>query len=270
MSSDHALAVVRRYHEGWTSGDYEKAIGLLAPTLEVEVPINQYRTAESFAQALRGFGSIVRTVELLSEMSDGDEAMLLYDMHVQEVGQLRVAEHFTISDGKIARLRQIHDTAPVRAAGLAQASPGRSTPVSRDYARECRFAVACERVFEAVTTLEGIGGWWTTRVRGNPSEGGQLELIFARHDQKILLRVDEATSPSKVVWTCTTHTGHPEWKDTRIVFELIANRETGGTLRFRHIGLTPTLSCYDTCESGWDHFLTSLLSFAQHGTGSPY
>jgi ketosteroid isomerase-like protein len=43
-------------------------------------------------------------------------------MEVDGLGKLRVAEHFTVRDGKIARLRQIHDTAAVRAAGLGSAS----------------------------------------------------------------------------------------------------------------------------------------------------
>jgi ketosteroid isomerase-like protein len=120
MSGDAVLQVVRRYHEGWTKGRYEQAIDLLAPTLEVEVPINDYPDAESFAQALRGFGPLVTSVDLLSEMSDGDEAMLLYDLEVERLGQLRVVEHFTVAAGKITRLRQIHDTAAVRAAGLGQ------------------------------------------------------------------------------------------------------------------------------------------------------
>jgi ketosteroid isomerase-like protein len=115
MTSHQALSVVRRYHDGWTSKNYEQAIDLLAPTLKVEVPINDYPTAESFAQALRSFGNLVTSVDLLSELSDGDEAMLLYDMQVEQLGTLRVVEHLTVADGKIARLRQIHDTAPIRA-----------------------------------------------------------------------------------------------------------------------------------------------------------
>jgi ketosteroid isomerase-like protein len=118
MSSHEALSVARRYHQGWSSGNYEQSIDLLAPTVKVEVPINDYPTAESFAQALRGFGEMVTRVELLSEMGHDTEAMLLYDMQADGLGQLRVAEHFTVADGKIVKLRQIHDTAPVRAAGL--------------------------------------------------------------------------------------------------------------------------------------------------------
>lgn len=266
--------MVRRYHEGWTSGRYDDAIGLLAPTLTVEVPINAYPTAESFAQALRGFGSLVTSVELLAEMSDGNEAMLLYDLRVEQLGQLRVAEHFTVADGKIARLRQIHDTAPVRAAGLArEGAPGETAngpAVDQDYARELSFACAPERVFNALTTLEGLSRWWTSRPSGQPGPGGDLELVFARHEQKIVLHVDEVVDGSRVVWTCTTHTGHPEWEGTKIVFELIEDQEKNGTLRFRHMGLTPNLSCYRTCEPGWDYFLASLLSWAEHGTGTPY
>jgi hypothetical protein len=51
--------------------------------------------------------------------------MLLYDMDVEKLGAMRVAEHFTVQNGRITRIRQIHDTAAVRAAGFAQA--GRAT-----------------------------------------------------------------------------------------------------------------------------------------------
>src|SRR5205807_5792490 len=109
MTSEQALSVAHRYHQGWTSKNYKQASELLAPTLEVEVPINEYPTAESFVQALRTFGDLVTDVELLSQMSSGNEAMLLYDMQVQRLGSMRVVEHFTVADGKVTRLRQIHD-----------------------------------------------------------------------------------------------------------------------------------------------------------------
>lgn len=122
VTPDQALRVVHRYHAGWTSNNYEQAIELLAPTLKVEVPINDYPTAECFAQALRSFGNLVTSVDLLSEMSHGEEAMLLYDMQVEQLGTLRVVEHFTVAEGKITRLRQIHDTAPIRAVSAPQAT----------------------------------------------------------------------------------------------------------------------------------------------------
>jgi hypothetical protein len=115
-----AGAIAKAYHRGWTSKHFDQSIELLAPDLKVEVPVNDYPTRESFAEALTNFGRIVERVDLLAELAAGNEAMLLYDMDVQGLGTLRVAEHFTVRGGKIARLRQIHDTAAVRAAGFAR------------------------------------------------------------------------------------------------------------------------------------------------------
>lgn len=121
MSTKAALDVVREYHRAWTGKNFETAIRLLAPDLAVEVPINAYPTKASFAAALTAFGGLVRSVVLLAELGNETEAMLLYDMDVERLGPLRVAEHFTVVDGRIARIRQIHDTAAVRAAGFAAA-----------------------------------------------------------------------------------------------------------------------------------------------------
>ncbi len=120
---DDALSVVRAYHDAWTSGRFDEAVALLGRELEVEVPINEYPTTESFATALEAFGSMVERVDLLSAMSDGNKAMLLYDMEVQGLGQMRIAEEFTIEDGKITQIRQIHDTTALRAAGFAPSEP---------------------------------------------------------------------------------------------------------------------------------------------------
>ena len=113
------LSVVRAYHRGWTTRNFDESIGLLAHDLTVEVPINDYPTKDSFAEALTAFGGLVERVELLAEFAHGPEAMLLYDMNVPGVGTLRVAEHFTVVGGRITRIRQIHDTAALRTAGFA-------------------------------------------------------------------------------------------------------------------------------------------------------
>jgi hypothetical protein len=54
---------------------------------------------------------------LLAEFGSVDEALLLYDMTLP-IGALRVAEHFTVAGEKIRRIRQVHDTAALRAAGF--------------------------------------------------------------------------------------------------------------------------------------------------------
>ena len=84
----------------------------------MEVAINHYPTRELFAQALVAFGRMVERVDLLSELAGENEAMLLYDATVAGLGQMRIVEHFTLNSGRIARLRQIHDTAAIRGADL--------------------------------------------------------------------------------------------------------------------------------------------------------
>ncbi len=120
LFGDDALAVVRAYHDAWTSKRFDEAVALLGSELQVEVPINEYPTTESFAGALEAFGSMVDRVDVLSATSAGNKAMLLYDMDVQGLGEMRIAEEFTVEDGKIARIRQVHDTAALRAAGFDQ------------------------------------------------------------------------------------------------------------------------------------------------------
>ena len=114
MKNNTSLAIARDYHEAWTTKNFGRAIALLAPGLDVEVPINDYPDKESFAEAVVSFGGLVTRVELLSEMAAGDQAMQLYDIDVDALGTLRVVEHFTVAHGRIARLRQIHDTAALR------------------------------------------------------------------------------------------------------------------------------------------------------------
>lgn len=120
MSEDDTTAIVRAYYDAWTTGDFDRAAALLGAGLQVEAPVNEYPTAGSFAAALKNFGSQATRLELLAAMTDGDEGILLYDMDVAGLGTLRVAEHFTVRDGKITKIRQVHDTAALRAAGFVE------------------------------------------------------------------------------------------------------------------------------------------------------
>ncbi len=110
-----ALAVARSYHRAWTNGDLEAAGAQLADDLAIEVPINAYAMKQDFLRAVGSTRQMTSKLELLAEFGDDAEALLLYDLTLP-FGVMRVAEHFTVRDGRITRIRQIHDTAAVRAA----------------------------------------------------------------------------------------------------------------------------------------------------------
>lgn len=124
MKRPEAAAVVRAYYDAWSSKDYIGAAALLDDSLKVEGPLNEYSTAQSFIPALEGFVSAVSAAKVVAAMSGHDEAMVLYDLQVEGLGPLRVVEHYTVADSKITRIRQILDTAAVRAAGMSH--PGES------------------------------------------------------------------------------------------------------------------------------------------------
>lgn len=119
-----ALAIARRYHGAWWSEDFDAAVGYLAADLRVEVPINAYSTLAAFVQAVRQTRDMASKLELICEVGSPTDAVLIYDMTLP-IGVLRVAENFTVNNGRITRIRQIHDTAALRAAGFGDQDGGR-------------------------------------------------------------------------------------------------------------------------------------------------
>jgi uncharacterized protein YndB with AHSA1/START domain len=139
-----------------------------------------------------------------------------------------------------------------------------------DYARRVAFGSPCERVFDAVATLEGLRGWWTPLVHGSPLAGGDLRFDFEGMVEHIDMHVERATRPSSVVWACVRHTSLEDWAGTQVHFDVAPRGPGGSELTFRHVGLTKELECYDDCKLGWDHFLGSLVAWVEHGTGAPF
>jgi hypothetical protein len=113
-----ALDIARAYHDAWTTGSVDEPGRFLADELEVEVPINSYPTKAEFLEAVREFRPLIETIEMLAMLGDDDQALLLYDLELVAIGPLRVAEHFTVEQGLITRIRQVHDTANLRSAGF--------------------------------------------------------------------------------------------------------------------------------------------------------
>jgi uncharacterized protein YndB with AHSA1/START domain len=129
------------------------------------------------------------------------------------------------------------------------------------YERRATVDAPAERVFDAVGTLEGLRGWWTTRVTGAPGQAGaQIRFEFEGLDEHILMRVDELERPSHVRWTCLAHTSYPDWNDTAITFAIDRRTETTCDLMLRHVGHDPN----------WDYFFASLIAYVERGTGTSY
>ena len=53
------------------------------------------------------------------------------------------------------------------------------------YAADGDIAGPIRRVFEALTTLDGLAGWWTPSVTGTPTAGG--ETTFGFGDERVVM-----------------------------------------------------------------------------------
>lgn len=128
-------------------------------------------------------------------------------------------------------------------------------------------------LYRAVTTVAGLKGWWS---HNTEAENGGITVRFSGKNFQTFRLVD-ATPDRKVTWEWiaqyfplegTAQTD--EWVGTRVSFDVRANPDGSSTLVFMHIGLTPQIVCYDMCNAGWNHFMESLKSYLEQGTGTPY
>ena len=138
-------------------------------------------------------------------------------------------------------------------------------------------AAAPNTVYAALTTAAGLRGWWSTDCDADTANqpGSTLQFRFGPHYKH--LRVEKLATNSEVHWRCTVahiaidaFTRHDEWVGTELAFRLTPTADGGTQLDFEHIGLEPTLECYDLCSNGWQHCLGSLRQYAETGQGEPH
>jgi hypothetical protein len=112
------LSIALEYFNAWKSKEFDKAADCLSENISFEMPINEYTNKQAFMQAVKFTGAAASEIKLLAEFENENEALLLYDMVVNPIGNMRIAEHFKISNGKITMIRHVHDTVELRKAGF--------------------------------------------------------------------------------------------------------------------------------------------------------
>jgi len=130
-------------------------------------------------------------------------------------------------------------------------------------------------VYAALTTPDGLRGWWTQDCEIATEPGGTSHFRFGRNHKH--MRIERLEPGREVRWLCVgAHiaaaqlTHRDEWIGTRLNFRLAADGEGRTRLDFEHVGLVPALECYDLCSHGWQHYLGSLQRLVDTGRGTPY
>jgi uncharacterized protein YndB with AHSA1/START domain len=124
------------------------------------------------------------------------------------------------------------------------------------------------RVYDALTTAEGLSGWWTTDVRGDGSSpGGVIDFRFGG-DFDPDMRVTALEPERRVTWEHTG--GHTNWDGSTFEFQL-EGTQAGTLVRFwQHYGRQLSDDDYGVYNYNWGYYLESLRLLCETGKGKPY
>ncbi|MBF6469286.1 SRPBCC domain-containing protein [Nocardia beijingensis] len=122
-----------------------------------------------------------------------------------------------------------------------------------------------DEVYAALTTTEGLAGWWASDTRGTSDElGGLIEFRFGAGGFDMRVR---ALEPGKrVLWEVVG--GPDEWIGTEVDWTLDQAGDYTVVL-FAHRGWKEPVEFMHHCSTKWAVFLLSLKSLVETGKGAP-
>jgi uncharacterized protein YndB with AHSA1/START domain len=144
-----------------------------------------------------------------------------------------------------------------------------------------------ETIYDALTTQEGLAGWWTPDATAKPEINTVARFPFGP-DYFKEMKVTALIPSRQVTWTCIA--GAEEWVGTTLSFELQAgdkaallrsHPEVAGQLEqlrgdqatlliFHHDDWKAYTPMFAECNYTWGQFLRSLKLFCETGKGRPW
>ncbi len=122
-----------------------------------------------------------------------------------------------------------------------------------------------QQMYDAISTIEGLSRWWTTKVEGEMKIGKIIQFRFSKGGPGF--EVIDLQPLKKTEWKCVQ--GPKEWVDTHIEFNIL--KENGETvLLFKHGGWREEVEFMHHCSTQWAYFLIGLRKFLETGEGTPY
>ncbi|HVV81581.1 MAG TPA: SRPBCC domain-containing protein [Kofleriaceae bacterium] len=123
------------------------------------------------------------------------------------------------------------------------------------------------RVLAALTTAEGVRGWWTQDCEIGPREH-TYAFSAGGPRASATFRVDRADEGG-VTLTCVREVNGMAWSGTELAFALEADG-AGTHVALAHAGFPRLGGPYEQCVGGWRHFLASLKAYVETGAGTPH
>ena len=134
-----------------------------------------------------------------------------------------------------------------------------------DIVHQLTIAASPDKVYEAVTTVNGLTSWWTADVEFGPADG-EFQVGFRDGSVRMRFQTDAFDPPVLVHLTCID--GPSEWPGTQLAFR-IESTDEGSSLRFWHGGWEYEDGALPTCSFEWAMSLDSLRRYLEAGQGTP-
>lgn len=126
------------------------------------------------------------------------------------------------------------------------------------------------KVFEAISTIEGVASWWTREVTGESKVGNSFQVRFLNSVGVELgsmsIRIVSLLEDCCVQWNIES--GPAEWIGTDVTFTLKQEGEYT-ILLFSHSRWRDAVEFTAHCSMKWATFLLSLKSLLEDGRGLP-
>ena len=120
----------------------------------------------------------------------------------------------------------------------------------------------------ALTTTEGVAGWWTTRNQTSGTVGEVDRMWFPDAPMAWELRVDEAVPGKVLARHCVG--GPPQWIGTDVRFGLEPAPQEGTRILLDHTGFAKVDEMFRIVTLGWAQMLLRLKQYLDSGRPAPF
>jgi len=116
---------------------------------------------------------------------------------------------------------------------------------------------------EAFNAINNVRGWWTGDISGSTDKLNEEFTYRYKDFHYSKQKITELIPGKKVVWLITDSSleflkKKDEWVGTKVIFDI--NKKGDKTeVRFTHLGIGPSVECYDKCYNAWGSYVNGNL-----------
>jgi uncharacterized protein YndB with AHSA1/START domain len=129
-------------------------------------------------------------------------------------------------------------------------------------------AADAESIYEALSTTEGVNGWWSNHTQGPAGPGSVMKVGFEDVPMTFDFEVTEERPNQRVAWHCLA--GPPEWIGTDITFDIQTDEGGNNSALFAHSGWQTTEESFPFIAFSWAQILPRLKQLAEGGRAEPF